>query len=107
MQVRLDSAVGQAPPLDTFVSLRIGDVQRQSRFALARTFHFPEIVDERHGRLEVFKRIGQATVSFDTDGDTQDVEACVPQCTILVQVFCELCKCVAKNSDSTGVRLSV
>uniref|UniRef100_A0A7S1FCZ2 RIIa domain-containing protein n=1 Tax=Noctiluca scintillans TaxID=2966 RepID=A0A7S1FCZ2_NOCSC len=74
MQVRLDSAVGQAPPQDTFVSLRIGDVQRQSRFALARTFHFPEVVDERHGRLEVFKRIGQATVSFDTDGDTQDVE---------------------------------
>lgn len=85
MQVRLDSAVGQAPPLDTFVSLRIGDVQRQSRFALARTFHFPEIVDERHGRLEVFKRIGQATVSFDTDGDTQDVEVVCndPSCDML------------------------
>lgn len=77
MEVRIDTVEGQEPPPDTFVSVRIGDVQKQSRFATTRTYRFPDPGDGRgnFGRLEVFKRIGHITVSFDNmKGEDQFVE---------------------------------
>lgn len=75
--MRIDTVEGQEPPPDTFVSVRIGDVQKQSRFATTRTYRFPDPGDGRgnFGRLEVFKRIGHITVSFDNmKGEDQFVE---------------------------------
>ncbi|CAE8624302.1 unnamed protein product [Polarella glacialis] len=71
MEVRIDSAEGQDTGADVFLSLRIGDVQKQSRFLNSRTFRFPSEIAEGkgiYGRIEVFKRIGHATVSFDDIG---------------------------------------
>lgn len=77
MEVRLEAAQPVAPESDTFVALRIGDVQKQSRFGKSKTYRFPDPGDERRffGRVEVFRRIGTCTVSFDSmDGDLQDVD---------------------------------
>eukprot|EP00747_Dinoflagellata_sp_TGD_P139808 gnl/TRDRNA2_/TRDRNA2_175940_c1_seq5.p1 gnl/TRDRNA2_/TRDRNA2_175940_c1~~gnl/TRDRNA2_/TRDRNA2_175940_c1_seq5.p1 ORF type:complete len:628 (-),score=147.21 gnl/TRDRNA2_/TRDRNA2_175940_c1_seq5:126-1898(-) len=74
MEVRIDALEGQTAPSDTFVSMRVGDVQKQSRFAASRTYRFPDPGDGRgsYGRIEVFKRIGAMTVHFD-EGEDQDV----------------------------------
>eukprot|EP00930_Biecheleria_cincta_P086293 TRINITY_DN755_c0_g3_i1.p1 TRINITY_DN755_c0_g3~~TRINITY_DN755_c0_g3_i1.p1 ORF type:complete len:984 (+),score=232.98 TRINITY_DN755_c0_g3_i1:38-2989(+) len=77
MEVRLDALLGEASPKDTFVSMRIGDVQKQSRLAASRTYRFPDPGDNRNGfgRIEVFQRVGHMTVSFDSKtGKAQDVE---------------------------------
>mmetsp|Transcript_122105 Transcript_122105/g.390523 ORF Transcript_122105/g.390523 Transcript_122105/m.390523 type:complete len:557 (+) Transcript_122105:135-1805(+) len=75
MEVQVD-AFGDAPP-DTFLALRIGDVQKQSRFSDSRTFKFPKGAPNgfNFGRVEVFKRIGHLTVRLDDlEGGAKDVE---------------------------------
>mmetsp|Transcript_75927 Transcript_75927/g.213912 ORF Transcript_75927/g.213912 Transcript_75927/m.213912 type:complete len:140 (+) Transcript_75927:78-497(+) len=76
MEVQVD-AFGDAPP-DTFLALRIGDVQKQTRFSDSRTFKFPKGAPNgfNFGRVEVFKRIGHLTVRLDDlEGGSKDVEA--------------------------------
>jgi len=80
MEVRLDRLEGSAAPEDTFVSLRIGDVQKQSRLVGTRQFHFPDYEGNSRsvGRLEVFKRLGWVNVNLGGARgcyhETQDVE---------------------------------
>jgi len=62
---------------DTFVSMRVGDVQKQSRLSTSRTYHFPATGDGRgrFGRIEVFKRVGDLTVDLSKhDGCEQSVQ---------------------------------
>lgn len=62
---------------DTFVSMRIGQVQRHARFAPVRNYKFDGIAasDKSPVKLEVFKRIGATTVTFGgSTGDIQDIE---------------------------------
>lgn len=76
MEVRIDAKAGLDAPSDTFVSMRIGEVQKQSRFADSRTYRFPAPAKGQgnFGRIEVFKRIGHLTVKFDDmDGSAKDV----------------------------------
>jgi len=70
LQVRLDAQAGAPPPADTFLSVRVGDVQKQTRFEDTRTYNFPESKDSRgsFARVEVFKRIGSTTVCLDNTG---------------------------------------
>mmetsp|Transcript_92050 Transcript_92050/g.168719 ORF Transcript_92050/g.168719 Transcript_92050/m.168719 type:complete len:519 (-) Transcript_92050:82-1638(-) len=67
VEVRLDAVQGITPPPDTFVGMRVGDVQKQSRFGTTRTYRFPDPGDKRasFGRIEVFKRIGSLTVNLE------------------------------------------
>jgi len=67
MEIRMDAVTGETPPPDTFVSMRVGDVQKQTRFEKTRTYRFPNPKDTRDcfGRIEVFKRIGMMTVPLD------------------------------------------
>mmetsp|Transcript_108350 Transcript_108350/g.209755 ORF Transcript_108350/g.209755 Transcript_108350/m.209755 type:complete len:563 (+) Transcript_108350:89-1777(+) len=80
MEVRLDRLDRSEPPEDTFVSLRIGDVQKQSRLVGTRQFRFPEYVGSSRsvGRIEVFKRLGWINVNIGgargCHYETQDVE---------------------------------
>eukprot|EP00441_Pelagodinium_beii_P016249 CAMPEP_0197657260 /NCGR_PEP_ID=MMETSP1338-20131121/44524_1 /TAXON_ID=43686 ORGANISM="Pelagodinium beii, Strain RCC1491" /NCGR_SAMPLE_ID=MMETSP1338 /ASSEMBLY_ACC=CAM_ASM_000754 /LENGTH=218 /DNA_ID=CAMNT_0043233593 /DNA_START=40 /DNA_END=692 /DNA_ORIENTATION=+ len=77
MEIRLDAAdPQQMPPKDTFVALRIGDVQKQSRFTSSRTYRFPHPGDYRadFGRIEVFQRVGHVTVSFENVSKNEDIE---------------------------------
>lgn len=75
MEVRLDADEGQVLPDDVFISVRLGDVQKQSRLATSRTYRFPDPgEDRRHwGRLEVFRRVGAAAVNFDSTGEKQEL----------------------------------
>eukprot|EP00927_Polykrikos_kofoidii_P084759 TRINITY_DN9029_c0_g1_i1.p1 TRINITY_DN9029_c0_g1~~TRINITY_DN9029_c0_g1_i1.p1 ORF type:complete len:619 (-),score=99.74 TRINITY_DN9029_c0_g1_i1:220-1980(-) len=76
MQVRIDAVPGQDAPDDTFVAMRVGDVQKQSRYAAARVYRFPEPRDGRgrFGRIEVYQRVGHVTLRVDTSGDFKLVE---------------------------------
>lgn len=61
---------------DTFVSFRIGEIQKQARLTDSRTFKFngqPQGPDG-FGRVEIFRRVGSAIVSFDSP--TRDVKVC-------------------------------
>lgn len=65
MEVRLEALEGQSVPQDTYISLRVGAVQKQSRFGPNRTFHFPDPKDGSKadfGRIEVYKKIGHCNV---------------------------------------------
>eukprot|EP00928_Gymnodinium_smaydae_P063457 TRINITY_DN47016_c0_g1_i1.p1 TRINITY_DN47016_c0_g1~~TRINITY_DN47016_c0_g1_i1.p1 ORF type:complete len:644 (+),score=147.86 TRINITY_DN47016_c0_g1_i1:71-2002(+) len=66
MEVCLDLVNGDASSSDTFVSLRIGDVHKQTRLVGSRTYRFPEACcRESFGTIEVYKRVGLALVQFD------------------------------------------
>eukprot|EP00438_Fugacium_kawagutii_P019668 Skav207974 [mRNA] locus=scaffold495:92189:93388:+ [translate_table: standard] len=66
MEIRIDSVEGHEAPRDTFVSMRVGEYQKQCRFGSAKTYRFPQIDEERRfARLEVFQRIGHLTVNLD------------------------------------------
>mmetsp|Transcript_55780 Transcript_55780/g.132962 ORF Transcript_55780/g.132962 Transcript_55780/m.132962 type:complete len:396 (-) Transcript_55780:147-1334(-) len=68
MEIRLDAVSGGAPPEDTYVAVRIGDVQKQSRFESSRTYKFNNSQEQwSYGRIEVFKRVGYLTVNLDKD----------------------------------------
>lgn len=77
MEVLLESADGHSSLKNTFVSMRIGDVQKQSRFSEPRKYVFPDPGESRQsfGRIEVFKRVGFTTVNFENfQGKPQNVE---------------------------------
>jgi len=77
MEIRLDAVEGSLPPKETFIALRVGDVQKQSRYSASRTYRFPDPGDARSGagRVEVFQRIGHLTVNFENrEGQLQDIE---------------------------------
>ncbi|CAE7548719.1 gpt [Symbiodinium natans] len=65
MEIRVDAAEGFATPKDTFLSMRIGDFQKQSRFGTAKTYKFPKMEDPSGlARIEVFQRVGHLTLSL-------------------------------------------
>mmetsp|Transcript_7582 Transcript_7582/g.19298 ORF Transcript_7582/g.19298 Transcript_7582/m.19298 type:complete len:475 (-) Transcript_7582:66-1490(-) len=77
MEITLDAAEDQAVPPDVYLSLRVGESQKQSRFANSRVYHFPDPGEAKRGyaRVEVFKRVGQALVNFSSlDGALKDCE---------------------------------
>jgi hypothetical protein len=76
MEVQLSTSP-ECVHADTFVSVRIGDVQKQSRLSTSRAYHFPAAGDGRgrFGRIEVFKRVGDLTVDLSKhNGCEQSVE---------------------------------
>jgi hypothetical protein len=76
MEVRIEAADGQTAPEDTYLSFRIGCNQKQARFADKRKFQFPDPGDDRKrfGRVEVFRRVGAATVDFSNfNGEFDDM----------------------------------
>jgi len=77
MEVRLDALNWADAPIDTFVSVRVGANQKQSRIAASRVIHFQDPGDGRGGyaKVEVFRRIGSASISFDNfEGKLQDAQ---------------------------------
>ncbi|OLP89429.1 putative alanine aminotransferase, mitochondrial [Symbiodinium microadriaticum] len=65
MEIRVDTAEGYAAPKDTFLSMRIGEFQKQSRFDTSKTYKFPKLEDPTGlARIEVFQRVGHLTVSL-------------------------------------------
>lgn len=70
MEVSLEDVggAGQQPAAqDIFVSLRVGEVQKQGRWNGSKTYRFPDPGEgaRSFGRVEVYQRVGAATISFD------------------------------------------
>jgi hypothetical protein len=79
MEVRIDSPDGIVPPPNTFLSVRVGEKQMQSRLEQSRTFKFPQAQpqgDRIVARFEVFKRIGTHSVDLQKVKPGSRVEVC-------------------------------
>jgi hypothetical protein len=77
MEVKIEAVTGESVPEDTFISMRVGDVQKQSRFTTSRQYQFPDPGDSRgqFGRIEVFQRVGHKTLTFDgLEGAFQQIQ---------------------------------
>jgi len=83
LQFELDAPLAEVVA-NTFLAVRVGDVQKQSKLNGLRTFKFPDTEGKNcgHARIEVFQRVGHATVSLDTiatEGNSVNVPCQFPQ----------------------------
>jgi len=65
-------------PKDTFVAVRVGEVQKLSRVTAAKNYKFPQaaVGERKFGRVDVFRRVGSASISIKNSGaceTTQEV----------------------------------
>lgn len=78
MEVCLGTLQAGELPEDTFVAMRVGEMQKQSRIKTSKMFKFPDPGEGKRslGRIEVFKRVGGVTVDFEDklSGESQMVE---------------------------------
>mmetsp|Transcript_59524 Transcript_59524/g.109546 ORF Transcript_59524/g.109546 Transcript_59524/m.109546 type:complete len:449 (-) Transcript_59524:31-1377(-) len=60
---------------DTYVSVRVGEVQKLSRISAGRTFKFPAsaVGDRKFGKVEIFNRIGGCSVGIIPADEDQEV----------------------------------
>lgn len=56
-------------PRDCFVALRLGESQKLARLSSSRIYRFPKAGDCRSGKIEVFKRLGGATIDYDPENE--------------------------------------
>merc|ERR1719159_1761328 len=56
---------------DTYVAVRVGESQKLSRLSASRNFKFPEkaLGNRKFGKLDVFKRVGSASIEVRPDPD--------------------------------------
>lgn len=63
VQLRLESTDAGIPK-DCYVSIRVGEVQKLSRLSGSRTYKFPQTDKHRFGKIEVFRRVGSASIDL-------------------------------------------
>mmetsp|Transcript_129775 Transcript_129775/g.416380 ORF Transcript_129775/g.416380 Transcript_129775/m.416380 type:complete len:576 (-) Transcript_129775:322-2049(-) len=63
VQLRLESTDAGIPK-DCYVSVRVGEVQKLSRLSGSRTYKFPQTDKHRFGKIEVFRRVGSASIDL-------------------------------------------
>mmetsp|Transcript_43289 Transcript_43289/g.80587 ORF Transcript_43289/g.80587 Transcript_43289/m.80587 type:complete len:485 (-) Transcript_43289:94-1548(-) len=67
---------------DIYVAVRVGEVQKLSKMAGSRAYKFTKnaIGERRFGKVDVFKRIGSASIGIkpDTDGEQEIKISCGP-----------------------------
>jgi len=64
VQLRLESASDEGMPKDCYISVRVGDVQKLSKLSGARTYKFPPNSSKGYGKIEVFRRVGAASIDL-------------------------------------------
>lgn len=74
MQLRLDAVQDDGTPDECYVSIRLGDVQKLTKLSPSRQFRFPQNVEQRFGKIEVFKRIGTGTIDMSLAEEGQEVK---------------------------------
>ncbi|CAK8991773.1 Hypothetical protein (Fragment), partial [Durusdinium trenchii] len=90
IEVRIDAVDVAHVPKDTYVSMRVGDYQKQSRFGSAKTYRFPHTEDQRFARLEVFHRVGHLTVNLDNLSGPVEVPVELAETNYLPMNLCVL-----------------
>merc|ERR1719171_2198885 len=66
LELKMDTLEEMGLPQDTFVSVRIGEMQKLSRLASSRVYKFGSAADRKSGKIEVFQRIGTCHLDIDT-----------------------------------------
>jgi len=76
MEVSVEPVAGHNGILnDTFLSLRVGSSQKQGRLGATRVFKFSQDVQDPQARVEIFRRIGAATVALSSQtGKAHEVD---------------------------------
>lgn len=64
VQLRLQPVKEATVPSDCFVSVRLGQTQKLSKLDGLRSYRFPHTGDVRYGKIEIFRRIGVASVDM-------------------------------------------
>ncbi|CAE8660181.1 unnamed protein product, partial [Polarella glacialis] len=79
VDVTLEAVNGDALPKDLYLSLRVGEQQKFAKAGVARTYKFGNApgADKRYGKLEIYRRIGVASVSLDPEKVQGTHELCV------------------------------
>lgn len=67
VELKLNTADWQSYVKDHYISVRVGEVQKLAKLAASRTYKFPkDVVNSRkYGKVELFRRVGQAVVCID------------------------------------------
>jgi len=65
VELRLQSLDAGSLPQDCYLSVRVGETQKLSKLNGIRTLRFPGGLDHRHGKIEVFKRVGACSIEVD------------------------------------------
>mmetsp|Transcript_36809 Transcript_36809/g.67470 ORF Transcript_36809/g.67470 Transcript_36809/m.67470 type:complete len:416 (-) Transcript_36809:151-1398(-) len=81
IEVKLDTLSPQEPlPNSLYVSVRVGEVQKLSKFCPSRVFRVPKAAaqERRHGKIEVFRRIGGASIAVDSGAAALHQDVTIP-----------------------------
>mmetsp|Transcript_14559 Transcript_14559/g.33082 ORF Transcript_14559/g.33082 Transcript_14559/m.33082 type:complete len:417 (-) Transcript_14559:181-1431(-) len=81
IEVKLDTLNPAEPlPNSLYVSVRVGEVQKLSKFCPSRVFRVPKAAaqERRHGKIEVFRRIGGASIAVDSGASALHQDVTIP-----------------------------
>jgi len=79
VDINLEAVDGDSLPKDLYLSLRVGEQQKFSKANNSgRTFKFASPEDKRYGKLEIYRRVGVAAISLDTEKYQEAHELSVP-----------------------------
>eukprot|EP00930_Biecheleria_cincta_P059836 TRINITY_DN4555_c0_g1_i1.p1 TRINITY_DN4555_c0_g1~~TRINITY_DN4555_c0_g1_i1.p1 ORF type:complete len:328 (+),score=60.10 TRINITY_DN4555_c0_g1_i1:84-1067(+) len=79
VDINLEAVDGDSLPKDLYLSLRVGEQQKFSKANNSgRTFKFAQPEDKRYGKLEIYRRVGVAAISLDTEKYQEAHELTVP-----------------------------
>ena len=78
--LNLDSGDAERCTKDIYMSVRIGEVQKLTKFSASRSFKFPKaaVGDRRHGKIEIFRRVGGCSVGIDSAAANTIQEVSIP-----------------------------
>merc|ERR1719421_2042573 len=65
MEVRIEVDEGCVVPEGCFVAVRVGEVQKQSKYNPGRAYRFPE--KRRYAKVDIFQRVATCDLCMDTE----------------------------------------
>lgn len=81
VELKLDTGDWQAYSKDHYISVRVGEVQKLAKLTGSRTYKFPSsaVASRKYGKVEIFRRVGQAIVCVDPEmaKGSNEVEVCL------------------------------
>eukprot|EP00927_Polykrikos_kofoidii_P066031 TRINITY_DN61702_c0_g1_i1.p1 TRINITY_DN61702_c0_g1~~TRINITY_DN61702_c0_g1_i1.p1 ORF type:complete len:383 (-),score=75.55 TRINITY_DN61702_c0_g1_i1:37-1185(-) len=79
MELKLESKDAKSLGKDFYLSVRVAEVQKISKFGDSRTFKFSQhaVGQRNYGRVELFRRVGHAVVCIDPSMDQSAHEVCI------------------------------
>jgi len=86
MEVKIEEVDGSLPQ-GSYISVRVGDVQKQTQYDPKKLYRFPEA--RRYGKVDIYQRMGTCDISWSAD-----------------QPETKLCKAMGASGD-TGIRLQI